>query len=205
MLLKRYPKVFVKPVQTTTRKAKDYETHGEDFYFVSELDFQTQADKGEFVTWTPVQENFYGMSLEAMEKVVDSGKIGILDLPLDELEAWRKTPLEIKFMFISPPSVDELEERLLGSQRYNPNAIEEKLDKAPDLIELGMNDPSFDCNITNDELEPSFAEVVYQLIGWYQDADIAPPQIISAPDAADAKSVVSNQSAKSKKSAASKK
>jgi len=81
-------------------------------------------------------------------------------------------------------------------------AIEEKLEKAPDFIEMGLSDPRFDCNITNDELGPCFIEVVYQLIGWYQDKDIDPPQQISE---ADTKSVMSGKSAKSKKSAGSKK
>jgi len=111
MLLKRYPKVFSKPLETTTRKAKDYETNGEDFYFVSEFDFQAMADKGDFLTWNPVQENFYGTSLEAVERVMDSGKVAIFDLPLDKLEAYRKSPLEIKYLFISPPSLDALEDR----------------------------------------------------------------------------------------------
>jgi len=97
-----------------------------------------------------------------------------------------------------------LKNRLLGAQRYNPAAIEEKLDKAPGLIDMGMNDPSFDCNITNDELGPCFVEVVYQLIGWYQDADIDPPTQVVITET-DTKSVVSNKSGKSKKSTSSKK
>ena len=65
-LLKAYPRVFAKPVETTTRNAKEYELDGEDFYFVSEEQFQKMTEAGDFIHWHPVYENFYGLSLEGM-------------------------------------------------------------------------------------------------------------------------------------------
>jgi guanylate kinase len=199
MLMKKYRKVFAKPLETTTRAPKDYETHGEDFYFVSEFEFQSMIERKEFISWNPVYENFYGITLDSVEKVIESGKIALLDLPVDKLEPYRKCPLEIKYLFLTPPSVDALEDRLIACQRYNPSTIDDKVEKAPELIEMGMNDPGFDANINNDELQTAFQEVVYQLIGWYQNADIDPPEAI-VPTEADAKSAVSNKSGKSAKS-----
>ena len=199
----KYPKLFGRALETTTRQPKDYETDGEDFFFVNEEVFQKMVDAGDFITWTPVHENFYGLSLEAVEKVIEAGKICLLDLALDMLDKYRATPLDIKYMFITPPSIDVLEDRLLGAQRYNPAAIDEKLEAAPDQIDRGMNDAAFDACITNDELEASFNEVVYQIMGWYDGADIDPPAAVKEKSAMDDdnRSKGSTKSGKSKKSA----
>jgi guanylate kinase len=205
-LMTKYPQHFKKPLETTTRAPKDYETDGEDFFFVDEATFQAMIDRGDFITWSPVYENFYGMSLEAVERVVEAGKIAIMDLAIDALGKYRDTPLDIKYLFVAPPSLEVLEDRLLGAQRYNPQAIDDRLEKAPDQIERGMNSSEFDACVTNDELEPSFNDIVFQIMQWYPDADIDPPDSVAGSGAAsknkddDAKSQGTKNTSKSKKS-----
>jgi guanylate kinase len=208
-LIKAYPKLFYKPLETTTRIAKDYEVDGEDFNFVDETKFNEIRDKGDFIWWTPVYENFYGLTLEAVEKIIEEGKIAIFDLPYEKLESYRNSILDIKYMFISPPSIDMLEDRLISMQKYNPNVIEEKIESASEQIEKGMS-TEFDGFITNDDLDVAYNEFVYQLIAWYVNADIDPPPPViakaSSNDSAgvnDEKSIGTAKSNKSKKSQSS--
>ncbi len=113
-------------------------------------------------------------------------------------------------MFIAPPSLDMLEDRLISMQKYNPMTIEQKIEEAPAQLESAIDGPLFDAMITNetDELDFSYNEVVYQIISWYTDAEIDPPAAVKRKgdtegeeeEAAEEKSLKSNKSAKSSKS-----
>lgn len=175
-LIEKYPRVFAKPIETTTRVAKEVEVNGEDFYFVEEIEFQAIKERNEFIEWKPVYQNFYGTTIAAVELVIDSGRICILDLEFERIQKYKDSPLDNKIMFIAPPSMDVLEDRLNGSRRYNAGAIEEKMEDAIEQMEFGCTEGNFDGVLYNDELEPSFHELIYELIQWYVSADIDPPK-----------------------------
>ena len=151
-------------------------------------------------------QNFYGITIDAVEDVYEEKKICLVDCDMSNVAAWRASPLDCKYFFLAPPSLDALEDRLKKSQKYGPRVIEEKMEAAHAEMDEGTTDGVFDQIVYNDRMARSYSEFVRSVSSWYMSADIEPPVLPSDDEsgsgASDEKSV---KSGASKKSAGSKK
>jgi guanylate kinase len=175
-LFEQYPHLFAVPIQTTTREAKKTEIDGEDFYFVGMKQFDEMEEEGKFIYVDMVYQNKYGVTLQAVEDIIDQKKIAFISCDFEAHYKYRECDLDCKFFFLTTPTVDVLEERLKKSLRYGEGQVHEMIDAAVPIIQYGTSDGNFDVIIYNEDLDKCYYDFVMALTGWYASADIEPPQ-----------------------------
>ena len=103
--------------------------------------------------------NRYGTSKAAIRDVAATGRICILDIEMEGVKQIKKTDLQARCLFLSPPSLEVLEERLRGRMTDDEEAIRKRLDKAAVEMEFGKEEGVFDRVVVNDDLDRAFAKV----------------------------------------------
>ncbi len=121
-------------ISHTTRKPRPGEQDGVHYYFVTEEKFGEMADADEFAEWATVHGNLYGTSKAELERLFGQGKDVILDIDTQGAMQIKKSGLPGVFIFILPPSMEELERRLRGRDSDDDAEIRRRLAKAVDEI-----------------------------------------------------------------------
>jgi guanylate kinase len=157
-LLERLP-VLEFSVSACTRSMREGEQNGKDYYFLSLEDFKSRLAKDEFVEWQEVYTgSFYGTLKSELQRIWDQQKFVIF-----EVDAVGGINLKKYFgdqalaLFIRPPSVEALENRLRKRNTENAASIEKRMGKA--LFELSMAE-QFDTVVVNDDLEAAIKQTV---------------------------------------------
>ncbi len=156
-LLNIFPHVLDFSVSASTRKARKTEVDGKDYYFISAEDFKRKIKKGEFVEWQEVYDhNFYGTLKSEIERIWKSGKNVIFDIDVEGgLSIKKEYPKNSIAVFVRPPSMEALRERLIARSTEDPEVLEKRVKKA--AKELGYAD-KFDKVIINQTLLHSLRE-----------------------------------------------
>ena len=139
-------------ISAATRDKRGTEENGKDYYFLSVADFKKKIDEDEFIEWEEVyEEHFYGTLKSEIERIWESGKAGIVDVDvvggINLKKHFRENALSI---FVMPPSMKALEERLKGRGTDSPARIQKRLEKAKQEL---ITADQFDYVVLNDELE----------------------------------------------------
>ena len=139
-------------VSACSREKRDYETHGKDYYFLGVEDFKNKIKEGAFLEWEEVYENqYYGTLKSEIERILSEGKTVIFDVDvMGGLNIKKQYPKECLSLFIMPPSVDVLRERLSGRGSESDESLQKRLDKAAEEISKNYQ---FDTVILNDNFE----------------------------------------------------
>jgi len=139
-------------VSACSREKREKETHGEDYYFLGVEGFKEKIKEDAFLEWEQVYENqYYGTLKSEIERIWSAGKTVIFDVDvLGGLNIKEQYPTECLSVFIMPPSVNVLRERLSGRGSESEEKIEIRLDKAEE--EIAQNQ-KFDTIILNDDFE----------------------------------------------------
>ncbi len=155
-LLKYYPTLAFS-VSATTRKARANETHGKDYYFISLEEFKKKIVNDEFIEWEMVYEgNYYGTLKTEIERIWSEGKIPVLDIDVKgAIHVQREYPINTLSIFIEPPSVDVLRERLSSRGSETDDTLLTRVSKAS--YEITFKD-HFDEVIVNDDLRKACKE-----------------------------------------------
>ena len=115
-LLKDYSKFFSKVVSHTTRNPRPSEVHGVHYHFVNATTFQTLVNNGSFIEWAMVHGNYYGTSITSWKDVQLSGRVSIFEIDIQGAKAVhskeKSLGIDPKYIFISPPDVATLQDRL---------------------------------------------------------------------------------------------
>ena len=160
-LLKRlfqdYPNRFDLSVSHTTRSPRPGEQHGREYNFTTRDDFLTLVDQGGFIEHAQFGSNLYGTSVQAVRDVADKGQICILDIEMEGVKSMKKTDLNPRYVFLQPPSLEILEQRLRARQTDKEEAISERLAQARNELEFA-NTGVHDKIIVNDDLERTYQE-----------------------------------------------
>jgi guanylate kinase len=142
-------------VSHTTRKKREGEVEGQDYFFVSEEEFMRMVEKGEFIEWAKVHGNLYGTSYENIKLAQKSGKLLILDIDVQGAEKIReKMGDSAIFIFIKPPNLGELKKRL--ESRGDTEDIETRINNAKKELEY---EKKFDYSIINENLEKAVSQL----------------------------------------------
>ena len=144
-------------ISACTRAQRGGEVHGKDYYFISLEEFKKSISLDEFVEWEEVyKDNFYGTLKKEVERIWKSGHHVIFDVDVDGglnlKKAFGERALAV---FVMPPSLESLRERLEQRETETPESIARRMGKAP--IEL-QKSVLFDKVILNDDLESAFAK-----------------------------------------------
>ena len=147
--LKRNPN-FKLSVSCTTRKPREGEEHGINYFFLSREEFQTCIDKNEFLEWAEFSGNMYGTQRPYVEQKLAEGKNLILEIDTQGALKVKQIMPEATMIFILPPSFEELEARLRGRHTETEEAIQKRLESTKMEME---NSKLFDYQVINDSIE----------------------------------------------------
>jgi len=145
-------------VSFTTRPPRKGEVNNVDYSFVTERQFQRRIDAGEFVEWASVHGNLYGTSRKRLGGLIKSGVDVLLDIDVQGAEQIRKSLDGCVYIFILPPSLGVLKERLtrrMSGTKEQPRDIERRLAKARSEMK---HYKQYDYVIVNDNLETAQIE-----------------------------------------------
>lgn len=144
-------------VSACSRKKRDCETHGKDYYFISADEFRSRIANNEFLEWEEVYENsYYGTLKSELQRIWNKGHHVIFDVDVVGGLSIKKFGKDNALaVFVMPPSVEELENRLRNRASETPETLKKRLDKSK--YELGFAD-KFDHIIVNDDLERAVAK-----------------------------------------------
>jgi guanylate kinase len=159
-LFKEHPEKFGFSVSHTTRKPRLGELQGREYNFVTRDAFEEMIHKGEFIEHAQFTGNLYGTSINAVQSVLDSGKTCILDLELNGVKSMHllSTQFNPRFIFVQPPSIEELRKRLTLRQTETPESLEGRLRTAEEAMAYASEQGSYDAIIINDDLEKAYGE-----------------------------------------------
>jgi guanylate kinase len=155
-LLKKYPQLAFS-ISASTRQARGKEQNGVDYYFMSINEFQEKIQHNEFVEWEMVYEGkYYGTLKSELERIWQQGKVPMLDIDVKgAIHVQKQYPETSLSIFVEPPSVEELKNRLMSRGTETEESIATRVNKAS--YELSFKH-SFNEVIINDNLEKACVE-----------------------------------------------
>jgi guanylate kinase len=144
-------------VSATTRPPRGQEKNGKDYYFLSVEEFKEKINRGEFVEWEEVYENqFYGTLKSELQRIWAHGKHILFDVDVKGGISLKKIFGDRALsVFIMPPSLKELEVRLVRRGTDSMEKIRMRLEKAETEMKFTNR---FDCIIVNDDVEKAKCE-----------------------------------------------
>lgn len=137
-------------VSATTRKMRQGEVHGRDYFFLSPEEFSRQVERGGFLEWAQVHENRYGTPKEPIEENVRQEKSVLLDLDTQGALQLKRIIPEAVLIFLKPPSLEALEKRLRSRGTESEVVIQKRIARAGQ--ELAESD-KYDFVVVNEDLE----------------------------------------------------
>lgn len=150
-------------VSTTTRKPRDGELHGRDYYFMSKTKFAKMIEDDDFLEHAQVLNNYYGTSKAEIQRIQGMDRIPILDIDVQGLLKIKEKNLDICTVFIMPPSLSELRHRLTQRGTEDMEEIARRLELAKS--EIARKD-EYDHVLINDRLDhvlSSFHNIINSL------------------------------------------
>ncbi|MCO1338459.1 guanylate kinase [Kocuria polaris] len=152
-----YPDVWLS-VSATTRDPRPGEQDGVHYYFIDRDEFQRLADTGRMLEWAVVHgKNCYGTIRDKVQEAANDGKHVLLEIDLQGARQVKASMPEAKFVFLAPPSWDELVRRLIGRGTESPEEQQRRLETAK--LELAA-ESEFDVTIVNDDVRRAADELV---------------------------------------------
>jgi len=154
----RYPEVWLS-VSATTRPPRPGEVDGRHYHFVDAATFDAMIERGELLEWAVVHGvNRYGTPRRAVEEALREGRPALLEIDLQGARQVRESMPEALFVFLGPPSWEELVRRLVGRGTETEAERERRLDTA--RLELAA-EKEFDVTIINDDVHRATDELVH--------------------------------------------
>ncbi|MCJ1452642.1 hypothetical protein MMC28_002985 [Mycoblastus sanguinarius] len=157
-LFAAYPNHFGFSVSHTTRAPRAGEQDGREYNFTNQESFLALVDQGGFIEHAKFGGNYYGTSVKAVKDVAEKGRICVLDIEMEGVKQVKRTDLNARFLFLSPPSMKILEERLRGRGSDKEEDIRKRLDQAEKEMAFAK-EGVHDKVVVNDDLERAYKEV----------------------------------------------
>lgn len=154
-LLRRHPDLYLS-TSMTTRSPRPGEVNGEDYYFVSRTEFERNVANGELLEWAEFAGNYYGTPRTPVAEQIRRGRWVILEIELQGARQIRQTFPEALRIFILPPSLGELEDRIRKRGKDSEDAICRRLGRAREEIDAANE---FDIQIVNDDFDKALERI----------------------------------------------
>lgn len=151
-VLKKYEGIFEKKVSYTTRPLKKTEKSGKNYYNISEQEFQKKIEAKDFVEYQKINGYYYGTCKKELARINKAGRIPIIEANTQGAININKTGLEGNFLFVYPPSFEELRKRI-GNRIESEEEFKKRIELAITEIELANNSVLFTNRLVNDNLE----------------------------------------------------
>ena len=156
-LLKTFPKHLEFSISATSRPKRGVEENGKDYHYLSTKDFKKKIDNGEFLEWEEVYPGtYYGTLKSEVQRIWDKGKHVIFDIDVEGgLNLKSQFKEKALAVFVMPPSIKILEERLHSRSTDSPESISRRVTKAEKELKTAE---LFDTFILNEELKDAFVK-----------------------------------------------
>lgn len=155
-LLKRHPE-FTFSVSATTRAKRPNEKHATHYFFLTEDEFRKAIENNELVEWEEIYGNYYGTLRRVVDEALEQGKILLFDVDVNGgLSIKKQYPDDSVLIFIEPPSLEVLEQRLVGRNTEDESELQRRLERVPMELEKGK---FYDYSVVNDDLERAIKEI----------------------------------------------
>jgi len=149
---------FKYSISATTRRIRAGEVDGQDYHFLSLEGFKDKKEQGEFVEWAEVHGNYYATPRKPIEKWLNEGKTVFLDLDVNGgLEVKKYFNDSALLIFIKPPSVESLVQRLRGRKTETQHEIDKRLKRVPEEMHKSQR---YDYQILNEDLDNTKTEIL---------------------------------------------
>lgn len=157
MIRKKYPEVWLS-VSATTRSPRPGEAEGVHYFFIDRAEFDRMREDGEFLEWAVVHgRNCYGTPRPAVETALAEGKPTLLEIDLQGARQVRAAMPDARFVFLAPPSWDELVRRLIGRGTESDEEQQRRLATAREELAA---ESEFDHTVINRDVEQAADELV---------------------------------------------
>lgn len=143
-------------VSATTRPMRSGEVAGADYHFLSTEEFRTKVEEGAFIEYAEVYGNLYGTLRAPMEAAIEAGRVFLVEIDVQGALQLRALEEPGVYVFIAPPSFDELKRRLEGRGTESPEVLERRLKKAEDEYRERVK---YDHVVINDDLDRAVEQV----------------------------------------------
>lgn len=154
--LKRTKDIYLS-VSSTTRKPREGEINGINYFFTTLEEFQKDIDNGNFLEWAEFSGNRYGTNKKRVQEMLDCGKNVLLEIEVQGAKQVKQKMPEAILIFILPPSKEELEKRLRGRGTETEEAIQKRLQ----AIEFEAKESvHYDYKVVNDTIDRAVAEII---------------------------------------------
>ena len=140
---------LVYSISMTTRKPRNGEKEGVDYYFVTKETFEEKIKNGEFLEWANFVGNYYGTPREKVEELLDEGMQVVFEIEVDGALQVRRQMKDAVFIFLVPPSKEALINRLKSRGTECADELQERIDKAEKEYLLAYK---YDYIVVNDEV-----------------------------------------------------
>ncbi|MBN1396695.1 MAG: guanylate kinase [Bacteroidetes bacterium] len=155
-ILAKHPEILFS-VSATTRPIRNGEVNGKDYFFLTKLEFENRIKDGGLVEWEEIYGNYYGTLKSEIHKALDNGRSMMFDVDVKgALSIRRNFPKDSVLVFIEPPDMEVLIERLKNRKTENAETLKRRLDRVPMELEQGSQ---FDFKVVNDDLDAAIAQV----------------------------------------------
>jgi len=157
-LLERFPQLEFS-VSATSRAPRGAEQHGREYYFFSNKEFEEKIRQEAFVEWEEVYKGvYYGTLKSELERIWDRGETILFDVDVKGGVRLKQIfGAQALSIFIQPPSLAVLQERLLARGTDTPESMQKRIDKAAEEMDYAVH---FDTIIVNDQLEEAQASIM---------------------------------------------
>lgn len=154
-LIRRTPDIAVS-ISHTTRSKRPNETDGKDYFFISESTFLDMINRGEFVEYARVFNHYYGTSVEQIAERLQAGIDIVLDIDWQGAQQIRRNFVDAVGIFVIPPSLKILQDRLTQRQQDDNKVIKERMECAKNEMSHYVE---FDFLIVNDDFNKAADEL----------------------------------------------
>lgn len=137
-------------ISATTRKRREGEVDGQDYYFISKEEFDSKIVNNEFIEYAHVHGNMYGTLISEVKKITEKGKDVILEIDVQGGRSIKSKYSDCISVFILPPNMEELATRLNGRATDDEETIKLRLDTAEEEVRCVFD---YDFAVINDNLE----------------------------------------------------
>lgn len=152
----QYPNLGL-TVSATTRAPRDGEVEGVNYYFLSDEEFSQRVDAGEFIEWAQVHDHRYGTLASEVDRNLATGRSLILEIDVQGALAVKRRFPHAVLIFIEPPSLEILRERLVGRGSETEESLSLRLADAEHEMQLVSE---YDEIVVNDDLDQATAELL---------------------------------------------
>ncbi|MCI9627926.1 MAG: guanylate kinase [Eggerthellaceae bacterium] len=143
-------------ISATTRSPRPGEVDGKNYFFLTKEKFKDLIDADGFIEWAEYASNFYGTPLDFVEEQLAAGKNVILEIEVQGAFQVKEKLPDATLIFIEPPSMDELERRIIGRGTESEDVIESRMHTARVEMERKME---YDIAVMNDDVDSAVARL----------------------------------------------